>query len=328
MDSPCIGKYRKAGTPRPLSVLRFALAFDLLVVTPSGSLAGGSDAGADSRALERSSPSLLIAPCIKRGLRPAPSPEQRLLRILSRALAVHFGGERPHERANRAPLHSNVRQRFQVELPAALPRDRRVDFIADNGTGKKSKITAVTDSVTRFISPGGRAVASEKQATEVVPPGPPRPNLPPNGHSEQPGGGAWQVQGAVQMCGSCVTRLQREGPLFCLSSVSCGWPVGCWKATVAHLVSGRVKEADPDGRLWSPAQKHQPLAAASLWPVCGPGCQELGAGSRQPQGGQPGGLSPVTEESTAAPSRRALSPPVPPDRARQGAEQVSRSFTL
>lgn len=47
------------------------------------------------------------------------------------------------------------------------------DFIADNGTGKESKITAVTDSLTRFISPPRAVVAATKQAIK-----PPHPTLP------------------------------------------------------------------------------------------------------------------------------------------------------
>ena len=63
------------------------------------------------------------------------------------------------ERANRAPLHSNVHQHFKVELHAALPGDCRGILQQIMGEGKKSQIAAVTDSVTRFISPA-RAVCS------------------------------------------------------------------------------------------------------------------------------------------------------------------------
>lgn len=45
MDSPRIRKDTKASTLRPLYVSRSTMAFDLFVVIPSVSLAGGSGSG-------------------------------------------------------------------------------------------------------------------------------------------------------------------------------------------------------------------------------------------------------------------------------------------
>ena len=49
--------------------------------------------------------------------------KRHLLGIHFRALLVYCKGEHMRERANRAPLHSNVHQHFKVELHAALPGD-------------------------------------------------------------------------------------------------------------------------------------------------------------------------------------------------------------
>lgn len=57
------------------------------------------------------------------------------------------------EQAHRAPFLSNVHQHFQVELGATLPRDCCGILEQIMGQEKKSRIVAVTDSVTRFIFP-------------------------------------------------------------------------------------------------------------------------------------------------------------------------------